>query len=489
MGSSREERTVVSGPFIERIIRRPYLTIFLVWLLVYIPLSLLVDSQFPEDTRTYQLGQENETNRIGNTTIFMHDEKGIVLIMNLSSGSERIEVQVEDGYIPLDLEIEGKGKLYTSDEYDARRTWKLGWDKVQFVQGSQNISFSVDVAGEGRVTVLNRDRGNTILEGKTLYRDVPTHEPPLSNVFWTIPCLMGGSSLAFRLFMGLFILLSAMVLMMGWNEEGKFRMVSIGGLVLLNPLSLYSAIGVVQNSAILLFLVSLALTLYKLRKRFWSSLAVGLGMATGLFPALLIPGLLAERDELYRRAFRSLVALFLGITPILIIRSFEPQGVDHFLRFYLTGGLGHHLQGISIWRFLSQVGLPSFVILPGLLLFSLYLLNITIRKKRLGLFFTGLLLTLLFLTMYPNIPAGSFLIPLAFVPFFWELKFLRNLILVLGTLSVIIDVFVRVGLDRDYLIMGPFLISLSMICILIYLIFKVLGSHMRYENRLGYTKY
>ncbi len=489
MGSRREERTVMSGPFIERILRRPYTTIFLLWLLVYVPLSFLVDSQFPEDTRTYQLGQENETNRIGNTTIFMRDERGMVLIMNLSSGSERIEVQVEDGYIPLDLEIEGMGKLYTSDEYDARRTWKMGWDKVQFVQGTQNISFSVDVAGEGRVTVLNRDRGNTILEGKTLYRDVPTHEPPLSNVFWTIPCLMGGTSLTFRLYMGLFILLSAMVLMRGWKEDGKFRMVYIGGLVLLNPLSIYSALGIVQNSAILLFLVSSALTLYKLRRRLWASLAVGIGMSTGLFPALLIPGLMAERDELYRRAFRTLIALVIGIVPIIVIRSFEPEGVDHFLGFYLTGGGGHSLQGVSIWRLLSQVGLPSFVILPGLLLFSVFMLNITVRKKRLGMFFTGLLLTLLFLTLYPNIHAGAFLLPLAFVPFFWELTFLRNLVLVLGSVSVIIDLLIRLGFVEGYLIMVPFLLSLGVLCVLVHLIVKVLGSHMRYENRLGYTKY
>jgi hypothetical protein len=479
----------MSNPFIESICKRPYVTIVLVWLLVYIPLALLLDSQFPEDTRTYLIDQGDETNRIGNTTIFMHDERGLVIIMNLSYGSERIEVQVENGYIPLNLEIVGKGKLYSSDEYDTRRTWKLGWDKVQFVQGSQNLTISVDVTRAGIRTVLLRDIGNTLLEGKTLFKDVPTHEPPLSNVFWAIPCTLGGTSLAFRLFVGFFILLSALFLMKGWKEEGKFRMVAIGTMVLLNPLSLYSAIGIVQNSAILLFLVSSALTLYKVRRRLWASMAVGIGMSTGLFPALLIPGLLAERDELYRRVFRTLIALVIGIVPIIVIRNFEPEGVDHFLGYYLTGGGGHSLQGISLWRFLSQVGLPSFLILPGLLVFTLFMLNTTVRRKRLGMFFTGLLLTLLFLTLYPNIPAGAFLMPLAFVPFFWELSFLRNTILVLGSVSIILDLFTRSGLDEGYLIMVPFMLSLGIFCVLIYLMVKVLGSHMRYENRLGYTKY
>jgi len=489
MGYGREGRLVSSSPFIERAHKRPYITIILVWLLVYIPIALILDSQFPEDTRTYLIHPDDETNRIDNTTIFMHDERGLVIIMNLSHGSERIEVQVEDGYIPLNLELEGRGKLYTSDDYDARRTWKLGWDKVQYVQGSQNLTIRVDVTKAGIRTVLLRDLGNTIMEGKTIYRDVPTHEPPLNNVFWVIPCILGGSSLTFRLFVSLFILLSALVLMKGWKDEGKFRMVAIGLMVLLNPLSLYSAVGIVQNSAILLFLISSALTFYKLRRRLWASLAVGIGMSTGLFPALLIPGLLAERDELYRRVFRTLIALVIGIVPMIVIRNFEPDGVDHFLGFYLTGGGGHSPQGISLWRLLSQVGLPSYVILPGLLLFTLFMINITVRKKRLGMFFTGLLLTLLFLTLYPYIPAGAFLLPLAFVPFFWELTFLRKFVLILGSVSVILDLLIRSGFVEGYLIMVPFLLSLGILCVLIYLIVKVLDSHMRYENRLGYTKY
>ncbi len=126
-------------------------------------------------------------------------------------------------------------------------------------------------------------RGETILSGKMLYRDVFTSTPPLTNYLFLPPVIVSGwfshvnpwATAAFMVYFSLFNLFSALLLlhMPDSRQDGFYTAV----IFLLNPLTFGNTVLRRQDESVITFFFALSLFFY-LKKRHWGT-AVSLGMS------------------------------------------------------------------------------------------------------------------------------------------------------------------------------------------------------------------
>ncbi len=126
-------------------------------------------------------------------------------------------------------------------------------------------------------------RGETILSGKLLYRDIFTTTPPLTNYLFLLPVIISGwfsnvnpwATMAFMVYFSLFNLLSALLLLhIPDNRRDGFYAAII---FLLNPLTFGNAVLRRQDESVIVFFIALSLFFY-LKKRHWRT-AVSIGMS------------------------------------------------------------------------------------------------------------------------------------------------------------------------------------------------------------------
>ena len=243
---------------IETLCSKPYLTVLVIWLAVYIPLTVMIGTNFEEDRAEVTFSNENLFNSNDNLMEYYDNVTDTNLIIDVEA--KDVKAVTSEGYIPIRLELKGVSKLYTNSPYDENRTWDLDDNQVEDIRtNGRNITWKLDVCKKETDAPFYKDRGETLIERHMIYRDVPTLNPPLINLFWILPALLGGTFLVFRSYFAIFALLSAFLLMRAYKEEGKFRSVAYGTLVLLNPLTIYSTIGAVQDDIIITFMFILSL--------------------------------------------------------------------------------------------------------------------------------------------------------------------------------------------------------------------------------------
>ncbi|NLE46329.1 MAG: DUF2029 domain-containing protein [Chloroflexi bacterium] len=138
-------------------------------------------------------------------------------------------------------------------------------------------------------------RGETILGGGLLYRDVFTTTPPLTNYLLIPPVLMSslfghrnpGSTLSFMVYFSLFDLMTAYVLLFTVEDRSEGYRSAVW--FLLNPLTFGNAILRRQDESILVFFLGLALLFMLHSQHGRASLTVGLALLIKLTGALLLP--------------------------------------------------------------------------------------------------------------------------------------------------------------------------------------------------------
>lgn len=139
------------------------------------------------------------------------------------------------------------------------------------------------------------ERSEIILKGKSLYKDVFTTTPPLSNYLIVIPSIIAKkvqyvnpwTTLVFMLFFAFFNLLSAFVLLYSGKNRAQGWEAAI--FFLLNPLTFGNAVLRRQDESILVFFFVLSLAFLIRNRHVFSSISIGAAMLVKLWGALLIP--------------------------------------------------------------------------------------------------------------------------------------------------------------------------------------------------------
>lgn len=411
-----EEQTGWMPQLVGRLrrVQRPLVWLALVWLVIYVPLAVGLSAAFPEESYEVQL-DSSELYRPGRTGVVYVDggsDTRVTLILN--DTVQQISVAVEEGYVPVGLTLQGYGMLDSTARFDANRTWPLSDEAAAFLCNTSAV-WTVKVVEKRTDVLFYRARGEALLEGKLLYRDVYTATPPLINLFWLLPVSLGGSFLVFRLYFACFaFLLSWLALRLRRDGPG----LPAALFLLCNPLTVYSTLFGVQDDVIVALLYGAGLFLLVRRAMERAAGVIGLGMACKLWSVLLLPVLLSGSASWRNKG--GWVAIAGGITAAVIapFALVAPDAVAAFLRLYILGEGGPTLEGISLWRYLGEVGLDPVWLVPVLAIAGGALLWLVVHHRA-GKPSTALLFLLLFLLLFPKIHSGYYVPLLLFVPLLW----------------------------------------------------------------------
>jgi hypothetical protein len=453
---------------IETLALHPYITIFTAWLVVYVPLLILIGINFEEDNYTVVFDREDIFATNETVWEYSDNENDTMLFIRFDGNDSKVNVLVPKGYIPIRLELVNYSKIYTSSPYDDNRTWDIYDGEIRHIrENGKNTSWKVEIYKKETDAPFYKDRGETLLEGRMIYRDVPTLNPPLINLFWILPALAGGSFLIFRIYFAFFALISAFMVMRTFWPDGKWRSVVYGSMFLLNPLTVYSTIGAVQDDIIVAFLFVLTVHAVVRKRGGWASVLIGAGMATKVFHLLMMPGVISEREKFIFRLIKIFLALVVVALILAPVTYLSPDGVATFAKLYFTGDSGGELQGISLWKYLGEIGYYPFINTALIVLLGLGLMLITFSKE-FGMLNTSILFILLFLIMFPKVHSGYYLMILAFIPVFWRIRFSKTILFLSGTFVIALDLINGLGWNENELVFIPIIISACLMACLVH---------------------
>jgi uncharacterized membrane protein len=225
---------------------------------------------------------------------------------------------------------------------------------------------------------------------------------------------MGGTHLAYQVFFSACNILAALILFLAFRSKDMRRASLVALLFLGNPFAVYHSTFNPQDEPLVL-LFFLAPLVLLVGERFYSSaLATGLGIWTKMWPLLLTPLYMIERRPWVDRW--KAIAVIITISSIIIVPFLIicPEDVVWFLRFYFLGIENEGAGGVSLWRFLDDVGVkppaPMLLGLVGAVVLGGYWYC---RRKGWDQWTTVTVVVVLFFLFYPKVHSGYFLLPLA----------------------------------------------------------------------------
>jgi len=270
----------------------------------------------------------------------------------------------------------------------------------------------IDLTGPIRDVPLYRERTQTVLDGKWLYRELPIESPPLIVYLMLPPQIAGGSDLAYEVYFSMFIIFTACALYLGLRRWDDCKAFQVGLLFVILPFgSVECTIGIQDDSiAIFLFLASVLLALNGRTRA--TAVSIAVGVLTKMFNVLFYPVYLlnakSKREALVDLGIIA-TASFLIALPFLIV---APMAFLSFPSYYFLGSDARPTGGVSIWDFLYAGGIH----IPGMVLLALSVTAIAgslyyVHKRKLGILEGSLLVLMAFLVIYARSGAVYFAIP------------------------------------------------------------------------------
>ncbi|QLH74697.1 MAG: DUF2029 domain-containing protein [Methanomassiliicoccales archaeon] len=257
-----------------------------------------------------------------------------------------------------------------------------------------------------------RDRAQTIIDGGLLYRDVHTETPPLINYLLVPAQLMGGADhiWVWSVYFSIFVFFISVTLYLSFRriDENKAFLMAI--LVVLCPF-LISESSIGEDESIMVFTFILAAILMFYDRKKLSAIAITAGIWTKMFPILLLPTeFLRQKRWQDRSALIAIVAaVTLLITGAFLILCYED--FTYFLNFYFLGDSNRPTGGQSIWHFLRMGGLELPRLLElGLVGGGLLLAYLYCHIKKIGVWESITVSTLVFFILYPKVHTGYYAI-------------------------------------------------------------------------------
>jgi len=466
------ERTGLIRQLVGRLrrVKRPVLLLAAVWLVVYVPLAVGLSQVFPENRYTARLDTADIRNETAGMVVYVDRDTPAAAILTVNGTVQRIRVEVQEGYVPVCLELQGYGPLYNAARFDANRTWMLPDEAVSVIANASSPVWRIDVEEKRTDVLFYRARGEALLDGRLLYRDVFTAAPPLINLFWLLPVWLGGSFLVFRLYFACFALLLG-VLVLYLRPGGRATAAAL--FVLVNPLTVYSTLLGVQDDVIVALFYGAALYLLLRRMMTGASTAVGAAIACKLWPVLLLPSLLPGAASWPKKIGRVVLAGGMAALSIVPFAVLAPDEVLAFLRLYVSGDGGQPMEGIAVWRYLGELGFDPVWMVPVFVAAGVLLAWLAVRRRA-GHVQTAMLFLLLFLLLFPKIHSGYYVPLLLFIPVYWRD---RRLVLAVTTAAL-----GAIGLDGlNWLgaagpALAPVFLAFGVWLLLAWLLARVLGS-------------
>jgi uncharacterized membrane protein len=262
---------------------------------------------------------------------------------------------------------------------------------------------------------IYQERTSLILNGGIIYRDLDIESPPLINYVLLPPQMVGGDWFAYEIYFSIFPILTALAMYMvmrRWNGHYAF-LASL--LVVLCPFAVQDATWGIQDEPMVAFFYLLPVLLALGGRTRWSSVATTLGFWIKFLPIIIFPVLLikmGDRREAAKNIGIAVLASVLIAFPFLLLCPIEFLG---FPSYYLLGRSGEGSAGMSIINLLGTGGfeVPGVVgaaLTIGALALSYYL----VHRWKLDLWRGVMLTTVMFLSVYPMIRLGYFILPFAF---------------------------------------------------------------------------
>ncbi len=262
---------------------------------------------------------------------------------------------------------------------------------------------------------IYQERTSLILNGGIIYRDLDIESPPLINYILLPPQIAGGDWWAYETYFSLFPIMTGLALyfiMRRWDEYYAFLAAL---LIIVCPFAVQDATWGIQDEPLVAFfyVLPVLLMLYGLKK--WSAVAVAVGFWTKFLPVIIYPVTLVKlrgrKERLVNIGVAVLTSALIAL-PFLLVCPIEFLG---FPSYYLLGRSGEGSAGMSIINLVGKSGLviPGLFgagITVGVLALSYYL----VYRWKLDIWRGAMLSTVMFLTVYPMIRLGYFILPFVF---------------------------------------------------------------------------
>jgi hypothetical protein len=452
-----------------RRVKRPVLLLAAVWLVVYVPLAVGLSQVFPENRYTARLDTADIRNETADMVAYVDRDTPAAAILTVNDTVQQMRVDVQEGYVPVHMELQGYGSLYNAARFDANRTWTLPGDAVSVLNVSSSI-WTVSVEEKRTDVLFYRARGEALLDGRLLYRDVFTAAPPLINLFWLLPVMLGGSFLVFRLYFACFALLLSL-LVLRFRPGGRAPAAAL--FVLVNPLTVYSTLLGVQDDVIVALFYGAALYLILRRMMTGASMAVGAAIACKLWPVLLLPSLLPDAASWPKKIGRVALAGGMAVASIVPFAVLAADEVLSFLRLYVSGDSGQPMEGIAVWRYLGELGFDPAWMVPVFVAAGVLFAWLVVRRRA-GPVQTAMLFLLLFLLLFPKLHSGYYLPLLLFVPLLWHKKRMVAAIMAAALGAIALDGWNWLGWHEPVPV--PLLLAAAIWLLLAWMLFHLLQT-------------
>ncbi len=263
-----------------------------------------------------------------------------------------------------------------------------------------------------------QERGQAILDGQILYKDLYVESPPLINYLFVIPQFFGGAAWIYQVFFSAFPLMQALITyaaLRKWNDNCAFILALFA---LLSPYSVLDATWGIQDEPIVTFFYTLPviLMLYGLTKS--STIIDTIAFWVKGLPIIIFPNLLIKMKNNKERIMGVLLAVVVSLIIFVPIMVASGQSFFDIFQYYMLGDddLNNVSGGISILNFLTRGGYfpPGYVglILAAIALLTTYYLAC---RWKLDIWRSALLTTVAFMCVFSMLRFGYFAIPFFFL--------------------------------------------------------------------------
>lgn len=257
-------------------------------------------------------------------------------------------------------------------------------------------------------------RGETILSGGLLYRDVFTTTPPLTNFLLLPPVIVSQwfghvnpwATLSFMVYFSLFNLLAAFLLLYMADDRREGYLAAL--FFLLNPLTFGNTILRRQDESVVVFFIALSLFFLLRRRHYAAAVSIGMAMAVKLTGAVVLPIAILHSFKWQYFIITPLVFLLI-LSPFLVLAGedamFWDVNQEHAEHPFQYGGVSLG----SLWnRFHDEaqqipVQVPSVIFLIGVGITAVYL-----TWKRFGVLEDLTILIAIVLIFSPKLHTGYF---------------------------------------------------------------------------------
>jgi len=262
---------------------------------------------------------------------------------------------------------------------------------------------------------IYQERTSLILNGGLIYRDLDNEAPPLINYFLLPPQLVGGEWWAYEIYFSLFPILTSIciyLVMRRWDDHRAFLAAL---LFVICPFAVQDATWGIQDEPMVAFFYLLTAILLLGGYARSSAIAAAVGFWTKFLPIIIYPitflSLKGTRERLLSIGLVVLVSCLVSL-PFLIL---TPEEFLRFPSYYLLGRSGQGSAGMSIINLIGVGGwhLPG-ELGAGLTVAALLLSYYLFKKWKLDVWRGAMLTTVMFISIYPMIRLGYFILPFAF---------------------------------------------------------------------------